>query len=302
MSAKSSMENLHGRLGHLTAEQQATLETFKAELAAEGYYDPAKHDDNILLRFLRARKFDLKASKKMWIDFINWRREFKTDTILQDFDEKEFPEWPVVKQLYPRYYHKTDKIGRPIYVEQLGGVDYQKLMSITTVDKMLRNHVYEYEKLVAYRLPACSIKFGRHLEQSCTIIDLKGVSLSQFGSVKALVNQVSSIAQNYYPEMLGKMFIINAPMMFTAVWAVVRMFLDEVTVSKINILGSSYKSKLLETIDEQSLPKFFGGSCECPNGCQHADVGPWNDGTVAGYPKEEMERFNILFGPQAMKK
>ncbi|KAJ3016036.1 cytosolic factor, phosphatidylinositol/phosphatidylcholine transfer protein [Thoreauomyces humboldtii] len=285
--ASTSTENLTGRVGNLSVEQTEALAQFKTELAAEGFYDPAKHDDHILLRFLRARKFALPASKKMWTDYITWRKEFGTDTILQDF---EFPEYPIVKKFYPRFYHKTDRQGRPVYVEQLGGVDVKQLFAVTDIDRMLKNHVYEYEKLVNYRLPACSKKAGHYIEQSCTILDMKGVYITQFPSVANLVKQVSAYAQNYYPEMLGKMYIINAPMLFTGVWSIVKGFLDEVTVSKINILGSNYKSKLLETIDEDSLPKIFGGKCDCPGGCNLADVGPWNDGSVEGYPQAELEK------------
>ncbi|TPX57783.1 hypothetical protein PhCBS80983_g03595 [Powellomyces hirtus] len=296
MAAQASQENLAGRVGNLTPEQTQTLAQFKTELAAEGFYDPAKHDDHILLRFLRARKFHLPEAKKMWTEYITWRKEFGADEILQTFD---FPEYPVVKKFYPRFYHKIDKLGRPIYFEQLGGVDVKQLFQVTDMDRMLKNHVYEYEKLVKYRLPACSKKTGRYIEQSCTILDMKNVYITAFPSVASLVKQVSAIAQNYYPEMLGKMYIINAPMLFTGVWSIVKGFLDEVTVSKINILGSNYKSKLLETIDESSLPKIYGGTCECPGGCAHADVGPWNDKSVEGYPQEEMEKFNRLYGPNA---
>jgi hypothetical protein len=87
---------------------------------------------------------------------------------------------------------------------------------------MLKAHVYEYEKLVNYRLAGCSAKAGHYIEQSCTILDLKGVSLSSFSSIYSTVKEISAIAQNYYPEMLGKMFIINSPMLFTAVWSLVK--------------------------------------------------------------------------------
>jgi hypothetical protein len=89
--------------------------------------------------------------------------------------------------------------------------------------------------------------------------------------------------------MLGKMFIINAPMLFTTVWTVVKRMLDEVTVKKIQILGSNYKSALLEVIDADNLPEFLGGNCKIPLG----DVGPWNDGTVTGFPDPEMEKVFI---------
>jgi len=55
------------------------------------------------------------------------------------------------------------------------------------------------------------------------------------------------------------MFIINAPMLFSGVWAIVKPWLDEKTKAKIKILGSGYKKTLLEYIDEENLPDFLGG-------------------------------------------
>ena len=283
-----------GRLGHLTPEQEQTLAKFKEELTAAGMYEPTKFDDHCLLRFLRARKFNLVQTKKMFEDFYKWRVEQSVDTIMSDFD---FPEYPVVRKYYPRFYHKTDKLGRPVYIERLGHLDVKQLFTVTNSDRMLKNHVYEYEKLVHYRLKACSQVKGHHLEQSLTILDLKGVSLSGFTSVFSLVKQVSTIAQNYYPEMLGKMYIINTPMLFTACWSMVKPLLDEVTVKKIDILGSSYKAKLLELIDEENLPDFLGGKSTCEGGAwEMSEAGPWCDGTVSGFPKEEFEKLNIQFG------
>jgi hypothetical protein len=214
-----------GRLGHLTPEQEAALKQFKEEIKASNLYDEASQDDHLYLRFLRARKFNLPNTKKMFEDYCNWRKEFGVDGIVQNFD---FPEYPVVRKYYPRFYHKTDKLGRPVYIERLGMLDIKQLFTVTTTERMLKNHVFEYEKLVNYRLKACSIAYNAHIEQSLTILDLKGVSLSGFSNVYTLVKQVSAIAQNYYPEMLGKMFIINAPMLFTACWGMVKPLLDEI--------------------------------------------------------------------------
>jgi CRAL/TRIO domain/CRAL/TRIO, N-terminal domain len=266
----SMHENTEGRLGFLTPSQEQDLLKFKQELGP--LFDPKFHDDHLLLRFLRARQFKIPAAMEMFKKWIAWRLEFKTDDILQEFD---FPEYLQVRTIYPRIYHKTDKLGRPVYIERFGTVDIKKLWAATTSERMVRNHVYEYEKLIKYRFPACSAKAGRYFEQSTTILDLKGVNLSSFRDVYSLVTQVSSIGQDYYPELLGKMFIINAPMLFTATWVVIKQMLDERTVKKISILGSTFKPQLLEYIDEANLPDFLGGGCKCAGGCTNADIGPW---------------------------
>ena len=86
----------------------------------------------------------------------------------------------------------------------------------------------------------------------------------------------SAIGQDRYPETMGKFFIINAPWAFGAVWSLIKPWLDEATVAKIDILGSGYKDKLLEQIPKENLPKEFGGLCDCPSGCSLSDAGPWN--------------------------
>lgn len=60
------------------------------------------------------------------------------------------------------------------------------------------------------------------------------------------------------------MFIVNAPMLFTGIWAIIKMWIDEKTTEKIKILGSSYKKELLQYIDPENLPAFLqGGKCTC---------------------------------------
>jgi len=46
------------------------------------------------------------------------------------------------------------------------------------------------------------------------------------------------------------MMIVNAPMLFTGVWAMCKSFVDEVTRKKIFILGSKYLPTLLEHVEK----------------------------------------------------
>jgi len=270
--AKSTYTPKPGRVGNLTVIQGHTLEKFRKEIQDEGYFDPARHDDAALLRFLRARKFDLAATKTMFIDCEKWRKEFGVEDIAKNF---EFPEKEKVNTYYPQFYHKMDKEGQPVYIEQLGKLDLKALYAITTEDRLLKQFVHENEVFTNERLQACAAEVGHPVETSCTILDLSGVGLAQFYRVKDYVSKTSSIGQNRYPERMGKFYIINAPYLFSTVWALIKPWLDEVTVAKIQILGSGYKTALLAQIPEENLPKEFGGKCSCPGGCSLADEGPW---------------------------
>ncbi|KAG8996503.1 cytosolic factor, phosphatidylinositol/phosphatidylcholine transfer protein [Tulasnella sp. 427] len=269
---------LAGHLGHLTIPEQHALDKFKQQLQEEKTYVPEKHDDALLLRFLRARKFDLPKTKLMWDNYQKWRQEEGVDELLH-FD---FPEAPEVMKYYPQYYHKTDKDGRPVYIEQLGKLDLKKLETITTQDRLKKRFISQYEQFIHERLPAASKVVGHEVETSCTILDLNGVSLRQFYNVKDYVMTTAAIGQNYYPECMGKFYIINAPYLFSGVWAIIKPWLDEVTVAKIQIISSSGKDILLQQIPKENLPKEFGGDCECPGpgGCGLSNAGPWNTVTA----------------------
>ena len=155
---------------------------------------------------------------------------------------------------------------------------------------MLQNLVTEYEKLVDPRLPACCRKEGLLLETCCTIMDLKGVGVSSIPSVYGYVKSATGIAQDYYPERLGKLYIINAPWGFASAFSVVKGFLDPVTVQKIHVLGGGYQKELLNQIPKENLPELFGGTCRCEKSCQLSDTGPWQDPQWTKPPKWEREK------------
>jgi hypothetical protein len=74
--------------------------------------------------------------------------------------------------------------------------------------------------------PACSRAKGELVDKNIVIFDLKGVQLTMLPKVKKFIELSSSLGRDYYPESLGNMFFINAPMLFSGVWSGIKMFLD----------------------------------------------------------------------------
>jgi len=228
-------------------------------------------DDHMLCRFLRARKFNVANAKLMLLKAESWRKDFGVES-LTDYTPEEKVN---VDKYYPQYYHKMDKEGRPIYIERLGQVKMNELRKFTTEDRQLQALVYEYEKFEQERLPACSAAVGHMVETSCTILDLKGVGVKAFWDVKNYVQSASKISQDYYPERMGKFYIINAPWGFQTVFGIVKGYLDPVTQEKIKVISGNGKKELLEQIDAENLPADIGGECKCPRSCSLSDAGPW---------------------------
>ena len=116
-----------------------------------------------------------------------------------------------------------------------------EVFKITTEERLVKHYIKAYELLLKLRFPSCSAVAGHRIEQGLSVIDLNGGSMKILTKkVYSLIQLAAKIGSDYYPEIMGQMYIVNAPMLFTGVWAVVKGFIDEKTRKKITIAGGKY--------------------------------------------------------------
>ena len=134
--------------------------------------------------------------------------------------------------------------------------------------------------MMKLKFKACSEVLGYKIQQGLTVLDMTGGSVTTANKqTYGLAQLAAQIGSDYYPEVMGNMFIVNAPMLFSGIWAVVKGFLDEKTRNKIKIIGSNFLPTLEEYWDINDIPTFMGGNSECDLA---ANKGPWNDYEIYG--------------------
>ncbi|KAL5501505.1 hypothetical protein ACEPAH_8765 [Sanghuangporus vaninii] len=278
-------EQLARTFPELTEQQEATLHTFRRELLDEGVITEKGDSlgtqyDWVLLRFLRARKYNLKNAKIMIKNCLEWRRTVQgvgIDELYRKLDPYDYPERQEVFKHWPIWYHKK---GRPINVQSLGAIEVAALYKVMTPDRFWETIVVTAEGAMREILAGCSYAAERVVDDILVIVDLKNFGLGKFWQMKDLVRDSFQFSQDYFPETMGLLVVINAPYTFTAIWAAVKPMLAKETQDKVRIFSSDYVPFLLEHVDAANLPESLGGNCTCKEagGCQFSNVGPWMEG------------------------
>jgi len=231
-----------------------------------------------ILRFCRARKFDFDKIVLMIHTYFKWCIDIQMNQIGQ----LDMQQYELLKTLYAHGYYNVDLQGRPIYIEQVRFMKPTEIFQKYTDEDLTKYYVQSYERLLHVIFPECSRVAGKRIDKTCAIMDLKDVNLFKLfsGKIKAFLNLATDIAQNYYPEVLGSMYIINSGYLFSGIWMIVKGWLDIKTQQKINIITGKGHTELKKVIAVENLPVSMGGTCERE---LTEDHGPWEEELKASH-------------------
>ncbi|KAI6130049.1 CRAL/TRIO domain-containing protein [Pisolithus thermaeus] len=244
------------------------LEAFKGKLASDGLYRPpahhcaqASHDDTTLMRFLRARQYDITNAQKQFADSEAWRKRYDVDNLYKDFSVDEMES---ARRFYPRWTGRRDKRGLPVYVFRLASLDesLRKELDALSPERRYQRIIVLHETMTRFVLPFCDYlphEPPTPVSSVVTIIDLGNVSLSAMWALRTHLQQASTMATAYYPETLDTTVVINSPAFFSTIWGWIKGWFDEGTRRKIHVLGKSPSDFLRHLIAAEDLPTVYGG-------------------------------------------
>ena len=64
-------------------------------------------------------------------------------------------------EYYPRTFNGVDKMGRPVFIDRMGSIKVEQLLSIVSEEWMFRSLYYIFEYEYKMRFLACSAVFDR---------------------------------------------------------------------------------------------------------------------------------------------
>ena len=278
-------------MGNLSSKQEAALKQFKQNVA-----DIMKDefDDYFLLRWLRARSWDLKKSEKMLRDNQEWKKKFGTDTLL-DWDVPE-----VLKMYYPGGFFGEDKHGCPIWIDTLGTIDPKGIALSAKRQDIIRYKMLSAEIFEKKMVPEASKKHKKRVEECTIVFDMEGIGRKHLWkpALDNILEQLRLLEANY-PDRLRACFLVNAPSIFPFIWTLVKPVLSEYTKQKIKVLGANYQAELLKEIDADQLPVHWGGTATDPDGDPYCKSKICMGGTVPeSYhvvkPDVDLSKFNVV--------
>ncbi|KAM2075648.1 hypothetical protein ACFX1T_038503 [Malus domestica] len=221
------------------AEEAVTLTRIRRVREFVEGKDPSykEVDDLTIRRFLRARDLDIEQAAAMFLKYMKWRRDFVPKGSICT---SEIPNQIVQNKMFLQ---GSDKKGCPI--------------SVILGYRHFQDSLKEFKRYVVYGLDKICAKIPPG-QKFIAIGDLEGWGYSN-SDVRGYLGALS-ILQDYYPERLGKVYIVHAPLIFMTVWKIVYPFIDNKTKKKIVFVENKMlKSTLLEEIDESQLPEIYGG-------------------------------------------
>ncbi|KAL6620042.1 hypothetical protein ACP70R_035181 [Stipagrostis hirtigluma subsp. patula] len=248
---------------------------------------PDERADVVLLKFLRARDFRVRDAHAMLLRCAAWRAEFGADAVVdEDLGFKDL-------EGVVAYMHGWDREGHPVCYNAYGVFRDRDMYERAFGDgdrlaRFLRWRVQVMERGVR----ALSLRPGG-VNAIIQVTDLKDMPKRE---LRAASNQILSLFQDNYPEMVARKVFINVPWYFSVLFSMISPFLTERTKSKFVIAREGNVAETLyKFIRPELVPVQYGGLSRAGE-LENGPPKPASEFTIKGGEKVFLEIDGIEAG------
>jgi hypothetical protein len=197
--------------------------------------------DVLLLRWLRSRKWNVQDTVHQIVETLKWRREWGVQGLVAN-GENEISQEEIATG--KTYFMGHDKVGRPV-------------CCIHPKEHVKGQFPHEYsEKLTVFCVETYRKLLQSPMESVTVVFDMAGCETKNmdFHQVKFLIH----LLDNYYPDSLGLILILNFPWVLDKCWTIIKSWLSASVRKKVRFIHS--EAELNEFIDPSVLPKRLFGT------------------------------------------
>ncbi|XP_073056166.1 patellin-4-like [Primulina eburnea] len=216
---------------------------------------PSKGDDRtdvVLLKFLRARDFKVDDAFQMLQKTLQWRIEFKIDSILDEEFGSDLTS--------AAYQSGIDSQGHPICYNIFGVLDNEEIYQKTLTTEEKREQFLRWRvQLMEKGIQKLNFKPGG-VSSFVQLNDLKNSPGPSKKEVRSVVRKTVALLQDNYPEFVAKSIFVNVPFWYYAFHSLISPFLTQRSKSKLVFARPSKVTEtLLKYIPIQEIPIQYGG-------------------------------------------
>ncbi|CAL8144987.1 unnamed protein product [Orchesella dallaii] len=204
---------------HITENEVSSLQKFK-EVVSD-----LNQDDGVLIRFLRARDYNVNIAEQMLRSAVQWRKEM-------DLDNYSLKKWNFPTHFYSALEYRffgRDYEGAPISWLFIG---------TWALKQMVENEDMEQLRRYFYSILEQGLQQTIDCNSPLTVVaELEGLSYTQATHMSSLkfIYALFQIFEQCYPETLKSMLIINAPWIFPFCFNFIKGVMVQRTLAKVKI-------------------------------------------------------------------
>jgi len=233
--------------------------------------DEHNSSDLNLLRYIRAREYDLSKAEDMLRKHLQWKRTKGIGlSLVLDYEAPLF-----LRETYASKLMGFDDVGCPILLMEAGKWDIRKPVNDGLKEELEKLKDQSLERVMWLMRKKGSVQEleNEEITQFVAICDWQGFSLRYIMN-REVVDFIMEFARSFeanYPERLKAAYNVNAPKVFSVLFNLVKPILSARTLSKIFIFDSNevaWKKEIFGNLPLSQVLTQYGGtrkdSCAIP--------------------------------------